>query len=540
LATYYVNLASGYTYNDGLTETGYWGFPEFTGAVNTVSYSGDTFKLYNTGIISSDLSIEYFNLIDSWYPSSPWMLLNSGSEKYVRRITGTRPSLIKHGIIDVKSYIQFNETDFQSCYLVASGNSSGGIRHNETTYSGCTLYSRGLNKKFSFSNSNRFIDCILNYTGFLDDGQTTETWVSGCIGAGASGSISPDDTLHQTNCTWNATLPTFPYSIAITETGLMVRLPTYYSGYYVIYGNDLYGKEMWYPGAVSYEPRISISYPQLSGAAPRSILFSVNTNISSVVQYTWDFDNGSGIISGVTPTGYFPLSGTYDINVTASGTDGDVAVSSYMAYMWSPTEIFGDVKGQDYIFTLPNFDYFTYGSVYGEGKIFSILSFIYPESDEPPTSSGTLAKSFKAILTNKYRHPYKTPYGTIVSKIDVLSNGRLSYLENLPVELWMNYTGGWSKYEDAVTDRYGSCYVTHLTTNIANITNCLGIAKVIYNDGYYVSNVIRYNFYSGIAFSGDLVYIIDALASGVGPDRVSHDIFDGSGRSTFFDRMFYI
>lgn len=133
------------------------------------------------------------------------------------------------------------------------------------------------------------------------------------------------------------------------------------------------------------------------------------------------------------------------------------------------------------------------GIVEGCGKIDLLLSFIYPLSDSPPTSSGLLDRSIKLILTNKNRYPYKLAGDTIVSKIDVLQNERLSYLSGISIELWMNYSGTWNKCEDTTTDRYGSCYINHAASGVAR-TSCLGIARATYNSGYYVSNTIRYNF----------------------------------------------
>ena len=180
------------------------------------------------------------------------------------------------------------------------------------------------------------------------------------------------------------------------------------------------------------------------------------------------------------------------------------------------------------------------GFAYGVGYIHGGISFYYPPTPPPPTCSGLLKKGMKPMLTNKERYPYKIPYDLIVSKVDFLQNGRLSYLSGIPIELWMNYSGEWNKVEDGSTDRYGSCYITHTTSGIPNITNCLGVVKATYEGGYYVSNLMRYNFYSGNAIPEDLVYIIDAAATGTVPDRIAHDIFDGSGRLNFFDRMYYV
>ena len=219
---------------------------------------------------------------------------------------------------------------------------------------------------------------------------------------------------------------------------------------------------------------------------------------------------------------------------------GSLAFSDYIVVYLPSTVITGLVEGAGFINSFPNFVDNVEGELYGLGYVGGVMSFYYPPSPEPPTSSGLLKKGIKPMLTNKSRYPYKRPSDVIVSKIDFLKNGRLSYLSGIPVELWMNYSGEWAKVEDGLTDRYGSCYITHPTSGITNITNCLGVVKATYDGADYVSNVMRYNFYSGLAVEEDLVYIIDAAPTGLALDRLNHDIFDGSGRINYFDRMYYV
>lgn len=244
---------------------------------------------------------------------------------------------------------------------------------------------------------------------------------------------------------------------------------------------------------------------------------------------TGTYSDPTLVISNVGTTGF--------ITSAASGW----AFDSGNLYTFLPgTVVIGEVYGMGDVFS----DSYRWdndsGLAYGVGYVGGIMRFIYIPSPVPPTSDPTADTKIKPMLTNKSRYPYKVPSDLIVSKVDFLKNGKLSYLSGIPIELWMNYSGTWGKVEDGFTDQYGSCYITHPTSGVTNITNCLGVVKVIYEGLEYVSNIMRYNFYSGEALVEDIVYIIDAAATGIGPDRLGHDIFDGSGRLNFFDRMYIV
>lgn len=241
-------------------------------------------------------------------------------------------------------------------------------------------------------------------------------------------------------------------------------------------------------------------------------------------------------VNNATYNGYDNLILQADAGLPYTNTcvsSGFSLVTSGYVIAYAPTEITGLVQGQEFILTFPLTLDNIIGDVKGYPDISALMSFVYPPTGEPPSASGILMRGIKPRLTNKGRYPYKIPTDVTLSKLDFLNGGRYSYLQGLSVELWMNYNGTWEKMEDAVTDRYGTCYIEHPTAAMPNITNCLGIAKVTYNNGTYISNVMRYNF-----FKGDLVFIIDAGPSGVA-DRSGYDIFDGSGRLTYFDRMAY-
>lgn len=132
------------------------------------------------------------------------------------------------------------------------------------------------------------------------------------------------------------------------------------------------------------------------------------------------------------------------------------------------------------------------GCIAGDGHVYSSLDFTYKTIGVPP--SGDLPKKYRPVLTNKNRYPYRMPSGVILSKLDLYKGRRLSYLKDIPVELWLNYSGVWQKHEDATTNRLGSVYITHSTGAMPNIKSCQGIAKATVNGKTYISNVVRYNF----------------------------------------------
>jgi len=124
-------------------------------------------------------------------------------------------------------------------------------------------------------------------------------------------------------------------------------------------------------------------------------------------------------------------------------------------------------------------------------------NWVFQTTPVPPFSGSFAAlKSIQTVLTNKNRYSYMIPSGTIVSKVDIFDKNKISYRQNIPVELYFNYSGHWWAYESGMTDRYGSIIFTHSTASVPYITNCLGIAKATIDGEEYISNLMRYNFVS--------------------------------------------
>lgn len=142
-------------------------------------------------------------------------------------------------------------------------------------------------------------------------------------------------------------------------------------------------------------------------------------------------------------------------------------------------------------------------------------------------------KQYAIVLSNKSPYPYNLGTDSLVSRIEVVTDRTPSYVQNARVELWLNWTGDWVKYNEGTTNRYGYCvFKTHTNPAALGISNCLGYAKAFIEDQTWISNPIRYNFYES---AGRVAFEIDAHSGSV--DRSSFDVFDGYYRTIIYDRM---
>lgn len=105
-----------------------------------------------------------------------------------------------------------------------------------------------------------------------------------------------------------------------------------------------------------------------------------------------------------------------------------------------------------------------------------------------------MANKYTPILVNKRRFSYTIGTDEIQAKLTVFKGNELSYLLDIPVEFWLNYTGSWSKHEDYTTNVYGIAHLKHSTASFPTIDCCLGYAKVTIDGTVYISNTIRFNF----------------------------------------------
>lgn len=106
----------------------------------------------------------------------------------------------------------------------------------------------------------------------------------------------------------------------------------------------------------------------------------------------------------------------------------------------------------------------------------------------------TTTTNFKSVLLNTRLVPYKHSIDKLLIKLETYLNRKISYLEGLPYYLYLNYTGDWVLYVSGTTNKYRMDYIQYSTENITSISNCMGIAKVIYKGNVCWSNPVRFNF----------------------------------------------
>jgi len=101
------------------------------------------------------------------------------------------------------------------------------------------------------------------------------------------------------------------------------------------------------------------------------------------------------------------------------------------------------------------------------------------------------------ILTNQRLSPYKAgTYDSIQFKLQVYSDNKIkpSHIENVPVQLYLNYSGYWSLADSKNTNRFGSVSFTQLCHDILAIDYCLAKAVINLNGSEITSNTTRINF----------------------------------------------
>jgi hypothetical protein len=102
------------------------------------------------------------------------------------------------------------------------------------------------------------------------------------------------------------------------------------------------------------------------------------------------------------------------------------------------------------------------------------------------------------ILTNQRISPYKK-FSTdqIQLKAQVFIGERLSpsYLEGLPINLYLNFGGSWVFSGSSITNRVGFANILYSCEDIVGYEYCLAKFNTIVNDVNYESNVTRINFF---------------------------------------------
>lgn len=146
----------------------------------------------------------------------------------------------------------------------------------------------------------------------------------------------------------------------------------------------------------------------------------------------------------------------------------------------------------------------------------------------------------RPVLTNQRLTPYRTEStDKLQVKLEVYKRNRLINVNNLPVELWLNYSGSWFKV-DSNTNRYGTQTIYYPCVNISGINCCLGYVSININNIIYNSNVIRFNFIQGYPYQ-DTNLVIDGgtCSEQIIPiDRSEYNIYDAGENVT--DRLDYL
>ena len=104
-----------------------------------------------------------------------------------------------------------------------------------------------------------------------------------------------------------------------------------------------------------------------------------------------------------------------------------------------------------------------------------------------------MSSSFRSVLTNKRVNPYKKTNDKLVVRIDTLVGNHVSYIANLPIELYLNAGGSWALVTSGLSNSYGICDFEY-SINATGISNCLGKALVTYDGSGVYTNTVRFNF----------------------------------------------
>jgi hypothetical protein len=110
------------------------------------------------------------------------------------------------------------------------------------------------------------------------------------------------------------------------------------------------------------------------------------------------------------------------------------------------------------------------------------------------------------IITNQRISPYKSlSSDQIQIKAQIFADNKLKpiYIPNIPINLYLNYSGSWKLADSGVTNKFGYLTMYHGCQNVYNVDHCL--SKIIATiDGLdYQSNISRINFIPELVPVGD-------------------------------------
>lgn len=187
-------------------------------------------------------------------------------------------------------------------------------------------------------------------------------------------------------------------------------------------------------------------------AAPRSVLTDEVVQFTSTVygpdisEYLWDFGDGT-TSTQQNPSHPYGVGGTYSPSLTVTSINGESSFERKNNYITVTDQPVGNRK-------------------------------LYP------------------VVSNQRLTPYKA--GTddqIQIKYQLFGDDktRLSYLNDVPIRLKLNYSG-WQAYESSTTDRTGSQTLYHSCIGISGVNSCLGYVVATIDGKIYKSNITRFNF----------------------------------------------
>lgn len=126
----------------------------------------------------------------------------------------------------------------------------------------------------------------------------------------------------------------------------------------------------------------------------------------------------------------------------------------------------------------------------------------------------TIKRDISPILINQRVTSYRLDsFDKIQVRLILNNKGKLSYLKNIPVEFYLNYTSSFIKYVDTTTDDNGIANIVYSCQHIEdNISSCAGYAKVTVDSIIYTSNLLRFNFCSGTGIEHETqLYLTDII-----------------------------
>lgn len=120
--------------------------------------------------------------------------------------------------------------------------------------------------------------------------------------------------------------------------------------------------------------------------------------------------------------------------------------------------------------------------------------YVAPSGSE--TLFNQLKKDINFILYNNRLTPYRLASNDKIQlKIQLYSEKlKALYIPNVPISLYLNYSGTWQKYTDTITNRNGCQEIIYDCSTISDINYCNAFISGLYNNYSYFSNMIRINF----------------------------------------------